>query len=254
MISYCRNLEDVIIQRVFADLPDGRYLDIGAASPVEDSTTYALYERGWSGIAADPLLPAAEWQAHRPRDLALRAMVGAAAGTGRLYAYAATSQASTGSIAVRDHLARHGTEPSREVEVPVVTANDLLASLPGGQPLHLVSIDVEGMEADVLAGLDLARHRPWLMVVEAVLPGTQQPAHAAWEPAVLDRGYHMAYFDGVNRYYLAWEQRSLLGRLMLPPNIWDRYERASERAARERIRQLEARLAALGAHADGSVP
>ncbi len=244
MISYCRNLEDVIIQRVFADLPEGRYLDIGASAPINDSTTYALYERGWRGIAADPILQAQDWQAHRPRDLALRTMIGAQPGTQRLFAYPNFSQSSTGAPFIRDHLARHGLEPPVELEVPVVTANDLLASHPPGQPLHLVSIDVEGMEAEVLSGLDLLRHRPWLMVIEAVLSGTPTPSHHAWEPALLEKGYHMAYFDGVNRYYLAWEQRSLLGRLMVPPNVWDQYERASEREMQARIKALEARLAA----------
>ena len=242
MISYCRNLEDVIIQRVFADVPEGRYLDIGASAPINDSTTYALYERGWRGITADPILQAEAWQAHRPRDLAL---VGAQPGTGRLFAYPHYSQSSTGSPDIRDHLARFGLEAPVEIEVPVVTANDLLASMPPGAPLHLVSIDVEGMESAVLAGLDLGRYRPWLMVIEAVLSGTPTPSHHAWEPALLEKGYHMAYFDGVNRYYLAWEQRSLLGRLMLPPNVWDQYERASERDMQARIKALEARLAAM---------
>jgi len=109
MISYCRNLEDVIIQRVFADVPEGRYLDIGASAPINDSTTYALYERGWRGwrgIAADPILQAQDWQAHRPRDLALRTMIGAQPGTQRLFAYPNFSQSSTGAPFIRDHLAR----------------------------------------------------------------------------------------------------------------------------------------------------
>ena len=78
-------------------------------------------------------------------------------------------------------------------------------------------------------------------VTWAVLSGTPTPSHHAWEPALLEKGYHMAYFDGVNRYYLAWEQRSLLGRLMVPPNVWDQYERASEREMQARIKALEKR-------------
>lgn len=247
MISYCRNLEDVIIQRVFADVPQGRYLDIGASAPVHDSTTYALYERGWRGIAADPLLDTGAWQTHRPHDLSLRTMVGAQAGTGRLFVYPHASQSSTGSTDIRDHLARHGEPPAVELEVPLTTANDLLAAVPPGLPLHLVSIDVEGMEAEVLAGLDLTLHRPWLMVIEAVLSGTPIPSHQAWEPAVLERGYHMAYFDGVNRYYVAWEQRSLLGRLNVPPSIWDQYTRDTDRRTELRMAELEARIALLTA-------
>jgi FkbM family methyltransferase len=244
MISYCRNLEDVIIQRVFADVPDGRYVDIGAALPVRDSNTFALYERGWRGIAADPLLEPAEWQIHRPRDLALRTLVGAQPGTKRLFIYTKAAQASTASADARELWAQQGSLPDIEIECPAITANDLMTSLGPAQPIHLVSIDVEGMEADVLAGIDFQHYRPWLLVIEAMLPGLQVPSHMQWEPALLQSGYHMAYFDGVNRYYLAWEQRALLSRLALPPNVWDHYERASERDAMARIRELEARLAA----------
>ena len=167
MISYCRNLEDVIIQR---------------------------------GIAADPILQAQDWQAHRPRDLALRTMIGAQPGTQRLFAYPNFSQSSTGAPFIRDHLARHGLEPPVELEVPVVTANDLLASHPPGQPLHLVSIDVEGMEAEVLSGLDLLRHRPWLMVIEAVLSGTPPPTPPPppSEPPQHQKNNNNAKIDGVN--------------------------------------------------------
>lgn len=33
----------------------GVYVDIGAYHPISDSNTYALYQRGWHGLAIDPL-------------------------------------------------------------------------------------------------------------------------------------------------------------------------------------------------------
>ena len=39
MISYAQNFEDVVLNRVFHDVKDGRYIDVGAYDPVIDSVT-----------------------------------------------------------------------------------------------------------------------------------------------------------------------------------------------------------------------
>jgi hypothetical protein len=40
-----------------------------------------------------------------------------------------------------------------------------------------------------------------VLLVEATEPATATPSHYTWEPKVLDAGYEMAQFDGVNRFY-----------------------------------------------------
>ena len=42
--------------------------------------------------------------------------------------------------------------------------------------IDFLKIDVEGAEAEVLAGMDLARHRPRLLLIEAVQPGSMAEA------------------------------------------------------------------------------
>jgi hypothetical protein len=87
--------------------------------------------------------------------------------------------------------------------------------------LHLLSIDVEGGERDVLLGMDFARFRPRLVIIEAVHPGTPEPAHQAWEALLGGAGYDPVYFDGVNRFYVARERPDLRRHFVLPPNVWD---------------------------------
>ena len=68
MICYARNFEDVILQRVFAKVSQGCYLDVGASIPIVDSNTFALYEKGWRGVAMEPLPYRQQWeQARRER-------------------------------------------------------------------------------------------------------------------------------------------------------------------------------------------
>lgn len=51
---YSQNEEEKYILEFFKDKPVGRYLDIGAADGKTLSNTYALYEKGWSGVLVEP--------------------------------------------------------------------------------------------------------------------------------------------------------------------------------------------------------
>jgi hypothetical protein len=121
----------------------------------------------------------------------------------------------------------------------VHTVNSLLERHLNGRVLHLVSIDVEGMEKEVLLGFDLRKYRPWVMIIEAILPGIQIPVHEKWESLVLDAGYTMAYFDGANRFYVSNEKPDLLERFSLPPNSFDKIEFVATIDANQKCARLE---------------
>jgi hypothetical protein len=90
--------------------------------------------------------------------------------------------------------------------------------------IDFLKIDVEGAEADVLAGGDWKDVRPRVIVVEAVAPGSMAEAWRDWEPSLLAQGYRFAFFDGLNRFYVANESRELLGRFPSEPAPWDRVQ------------------------------
>ena len=56
-------------------------------------------------------------------------------------------------------------EPDHEFAVPARTLSSLLDEIQAPE-VDLFSLDVEGYEAEVLAGLDLDRHAPRMLVVE----------------------------------------------------------------------------------------
>jgi hypothetical protein len=72
--------------------------------------------------------------------------------------------------------------------------------LPAGGDLHVLAVSAAGAERDVLAGVDLARRRPWVLVVAASGPDAHD-----WESLVLDANYEFCLFDGVSRFYVAAE-------------------------------------------------
>src|SRR5690606_10575317 len=82
---------------------------------------------------------------------------------------------------------------------------------------------VEGFEGEVLRGMDFKRWRPWVLVIEATLPNSRATNHETWEHLVTSQGYAYAWFDGLNRYYVAAEHPELLARLDIQPNVFDDY-------------------------------
>lgn len=245
IVSYTRNFEDVILQRVLADVRQGSYIDVGACTPVDDSNTYALYKRGWRGVAIEPLPFSSSWQEARPEDVLLCAAAGRAQGQLTLHVYNEAMQISTGSPEIVRHWQQKDRQASRTVNVPLLTLNQIIAEHLPSKPLHLLSIDVEGMELDVLEGLDLSTHRPWVIILEATTPGSALPNHQLWEPYLLKANYLMAYFDGVNRFYLSQEQSHLLGRFSSPPNVWDNFVTAKQVELQIQVDRLAAQVESL---------
>lgn len=233
-----------MIQRALADVAQGFYVDVGASAPIEDSNTYGLYRRGWRGVCVEPLDYGAMWRKARPDDVFVNAAVGAAAGELTLHVFNQSQQISTASASVQALWQERAVAADESRTVPVRTLTQVLDQHAAGRVIHLLSVDVEGMEREVLAGLDWQRYRPWLVVVEAVKPGVPEPSHHEWEPLVLQAGYQRVHFDGVNRFYLAHEQLHLRGRFALPPNVWDGFVMAREVALEAKVRALEAQVSA----------
>ena len=85
MLSYAQNAEDVVLERAFADVEEGFYVDVGASAPVDDSVTFHFYERGWHGVNVEPDPDDYErLVARASRDVNLRAAVGSRQGAARL--------------------------------------------------------------------------------------------------------------------------------------------------------------------------
>lgn len=231
-VSYAQNREDVMLRRALAGVTRGFYVDVGANDPVLDSVTKAFYEAGWRGINVEPV---ASWAARlrddRPGDVTLEIAASDADGEMRLWEVVGTGLSTAGEELARCHARELGAE-IREVTVPARTLTRICDEH-GEQEIHFLKIDVEGAERSVLAGLDLARIRPWIVLVEATLPNSRTASADGWEDLLLGRGYHHVWFDGLNRFYVADERSELDAAFTTPPNVWDGYETVAQRDARE---------------------
>ncbi len=246
MTSYAQNGEDVVLRRAFADRENGFYVDVGACHPVEDSVTLHFYERGWRGINVEPdnALHALLKQA-RPKDTNLCAAIGRERGRAVFH-----PTATRGHGTLSPDLASGRSEGRPSERVPQMPLSDVIDCYgPDNGELDFLKVDVEGWEAEVLASADWTRHRPRVILVEAV-NDKGEPTHAVWEPGLLNAGYCFAMFDGLNRFYCREEDAErLLPRLGAPANVLDNWLRASEAQAHETAAGNQAEKAIAEQHA-----
>lgn len=248
-ISYAQNFEDVILWRALRDVQAGFYIDVGAADPEEHSVTKAFYERGWAGINIEP---SGEHYAKlveaRPNDLNLRLVVGREAGVTSFNVIEGTGLSTLDQTVAERH--REAGWTFRPETIPVLTLTQICDSHPR-DVVHFLKIDVEGAEAEVLAGLDLGRIRPWIIVVEATEPLSTTSTRDQWEHLLTGHGYEFVYFDGLNCFYVAPEQPHLKKRFSAPPNVFDDFLKVSEWRAQQEAAQRGAELDGMRGHAQG---
>jgi FkbM family methyltransferase len=222
-ISFGQNAEDVVLHRALGEVATGRYVDIGANHPTHDSVTRAFYDRGWSGIAVEPVTEFVEaFRRARPRDTVVQAAVtDNDAGTVTLHVIEGTGLSTLDDSIAEGH--RTTGWATEEATVPARRLDAVLDEhLSPGDDIHFMVVDTEGSEGAVLAGVDLRRWRPWVLVIESTAPNSTQQTHQKWEHLVLDAGYEFCLFDGLSRFYVAAEHADRLRpALSYPANVLD---------------------------------
>jgi FkbM family methyltransferase len=220
-VSYAQNFEDVVLWRLFRDLPTGVYVDVGAAGPVVDSVTKAFYDAGWSGLNVEPADHYADLlEEARPRDTVARLCAGAEAGEAVFHLVEGTglSTMSDDGMALLGDAGYRATEVVKPMERLDKVMSDAGLS---GREINFLKVDVEGLEEAALRGIDFTVWRPWVVVVEATMPNSTEPSHQGWEPYLLASGYSYCLFDGLNRFYLADEHAEYRSRLSYPACVFD---------------------------------
>lgn len=205
MISYAQNFEDVLLNRFFKDKEKGTYVDIGAFDPEDLSVTKHFYDKGWSGINVEPSISAFQkFLRERPRDKNIRALVSVIEGTVPFFDVPGTGCSSLS----RENAEAAGSEKSvavDEIPTPSLTLEAVLAQC-SSKVVDFLKVDVEGSEFEVLASNNWSKHRPVIVVYEAVPPG-KTPVEArdiVDQSAALLTGNDYVYllFDGLNKYFI----------------------------------------------------
>jgi len=177
-ISYSQNGEDLIIKNLFNRLriPRPTYLDIGANHPVYISNTYLLYLKGSSGVCVEPnAVLYNKIKSLRKRDVVLNA--GVAFNEEReadFYQFPYKAHGlSTFSKKEAEFWETTGNEnigkykPERVIRMPLLAINNIIKEHFGKSP-NFISIDVEGLDLEILRTLDLTQYKPEVFCIECI--------------------------------------------------------------------------------------
>jgi FkbM family methyltransferase len=162
--------EDVIILRLFQDhfnIQKGSYIDVGANSPIRYNNTMLLYLEGWRGMVLEPNLKSKDaYRRIRPEDQLIHSVVSGKDNEQLTFYEMEPDLVSTLS---RETVAYHqqlGYKLLREVPVKSVSLNTLCKSFK--EPVHLISIDTEGHEGEILSTFDFKTYKPWAFCIEKI--------------------------------------------------------------------------------------
>ena len=190
--SYAQEGEDIILRRIFEGQASGFYVDIGAHHPMRYSNTYYFYKRGWRGINVEPNPDSIRlFRRYRGSDINVHCGVSNQDGKLRYYMF---NDPALNSF--DENLSRaRDADTYRITEIRDVTVRHLESIfdelLPRGVTVDFMSIDVEGLDLQVLQSNNWNLYRPRVLLIEALsfdLDAVKsEPIHRFLEK----NGYHL---------------------------------------------------------------
>jgi len=166
--SYSQEGEDMILRCFFGTKKEGYYIDVGALHPKRFSNTYYFYKLGWRGINIDAMPGSMDiFNSMRSRDINIEKPV---SNEKKILTYYAFNEPALNSFSeelskVRNELDDYKIEFTKEIET--ATLDEILEkNLPVDQTIDFLSIDVEGLDFEVISSINLKKYRPRVILVE----------------------------------------------------------------------------------------
>jgi len=154
----------------------GVYVDIGAYSPTECSNTHAFYRRGWRGINIDATPGVMDsFKYVRRRDINLNIAIGSGNNELVFYSWGSPSVYNTANAELaRERANVLGKDPV-EISVSCMTLDLILDRyLEKGTKIDFMSVDVEGLDLDVLKSNNWDKYRPEVIIAEVYNENPEQ--------------------------------------------------------------------------------
>ena len=166
--SYSQEGEDMILMRLFENQKMGFYVDVGAHHPKRFSNTYFFYKLGWKGINVDAMPGSmTAFNRIRPRDINIEKPV---SNKKQLLTYYAFNEPALNGFSKelseeRDGKGSYFVKFTKDIETS--TLEEILDdNLPKVQSIDFLSIDVEGLDFNVLRSTNLEKYHPKVILVE----------------------------------------------------------------------------------------
>ncbi len=158
----------MILRRIFDGRSKGFYVDVGAHHPQRFSNTHHFYLQGWRGINIDAMPGSMDrFNELRPNDVNLEVAI---AREGKEVTYFMFDEPALNSFDEELSLSRDNTTPYRIIGRKIIRTKTLTEVLDEyllpDQKIDFLSIDVEGLDMEVLESNDWDKFRPSCILVE----------------------------------------------------------------------------------------
>lgn len=201
--SWSQEGEDQILRRIFERQQSGFYVDVGAHHPMRFSNTYLFYKLGWSGINIDAM-PGSMQAFHemRPRDINLELGVGLEAMEKEYYIF--NEPALNGFSKQLSMERERAHDIYKIIDVKTIKIEPLAqildSNLKYDQNIDFLSVDVEGLDFEVLKSNNWNKYRPQYVLVEILGSSLQDIGCHDISQFMRDNGYEI-YAKCVNTVF-----------------------------------------------------
>ena len=168
--SYAQHGEDILVKSHFEMKKNGFFIDVGAHHPFRFSNTFIFYKRKWRGINIDAKPGTKKlFDFFRPRDINLE--LGVASVESNLTYYMFDEPALNGFAKElaqsRNSKTKEGYHIIDSKDIPVYRLDKILDEhLPANTQIDFLSVDVEGLDLDVLSSNNWSKYRPTIVIAE----------------------------------------------------------------------------------------
>ena len=170
MRYYSQFGEDKILAELFEGTTEGCCVEVGANNGVDDSTTLFFEELGWKCILVEPNPDLCKEIRKKRSSTLFECAVSSKKGDATLHVAVGADRSHgmstiSDSQEVHDRIKSHGFD-CVPVKVKVRTLDDILEESDIDCDIDFISIDVEGLELEVLNGFSIEKWKPKIMLVE----------------------------------------------------------------------------------------
>jgi len=192
--SYSQEGEDIILKRIFEEKKTpGFYIDIGAHHPMRFSSTYYFYKKGWRGINIDAMPGSMKiFKKIRPKDINIEIAISDKKQVLTYYCFndPALNGFSKGLSIERDNKGRYRIID--EIKMETLTLAEVLdAHVPENVEIDFLSVDVEGLDFQVLKSNNWSKYKPKVILVESLDFSFYNLDDSEIYKFLVNKGYHL---------------------------------------------------------------
>lgn len=167
--SYSQEGEDMILKKIFERKKIvGFYIDVGAHHPIRFSNTYYFYKKEWRGINIDAKPGCMKiFRKIRPRDINLEFAI---SNKKQNLIYYCFNEPALNGFSKTLSIERNKKEKYSiidEIKIETLTLAEVLdAYLSSDTTIDFLSVDVEGLDFQVLTSNDWSKYKPNVVLAE----------------------------------------------------------------------------------------